>query len=136
MLNYIRKIIIISGSGNTGKTTSIKASMKKLSVYNNHGYDCLIAAHAFNKGQFFATGFATGGDSEEVINENINYFKNISMEIDILVMACKSRGRSKDRLLEFVEEYKLEPFIIETHSNENYKEAAEQTSNRVVREFY
>ena len=139
MLDYLRKIIIIQGVGDSGKTTSIKKAMQKLAIFEAAGgelADDLIATHAYCKGRFFSSGFASGGDSDKVVRANIKFFKNLPLQLDIVVLACKSYGGSTEAALKFAKSHKIEPVIIETTKSEDFDKSADTVSDAIVRQFY
>jgi hypothetical protein len=138
MIKRLRKIIVVSGISNSGKTTTIKLAMQKLGIYVDTSLkgDILFAGYANSGGGYFSCGIATAGDTDKDVKHNIKYFENVELPIGIIIIACKSRGRSQKAAKEFVNKHELVPDTLTTISNADpskYADLAEELSDKICK---
>lgn len=90
-------IIIVSGPGNTGKTSSIRQAMALLGVHLSLGdrKDVLLCAHLHLHGVGYNVGFSSAGDTGEAVRGAIAYFLGLNVRLDYIVFASRSRGDSR-----------------------------------------
>lgn len=127
----VPKIIIVSGVSNTGKSTSIKAAM------NNRGAhvggpvgDVLICAHLHISGTGHTIGFASGGDTAHVVNNNIAFLQPLSP--DFMVFACRSYGAGLNALNAFAARLGVTPIMIQTKHSPNPASAIALTVGTIL----
>ena len=114
----VPKIIIVSGVGNTGKSTSIKTAMNNLGVYvGRPSGDVLLSAHLHISGRGYSVGFASGGDSPGIVTDNINFFRPLGL--DCMVFACRSYGAGLAALNAFAATLGVSPIMILTAPSPN-----------------
>ena len=92
------KIIVIVGTGDSGKTTSIKKLYEKLGGTISQdtkdvGNDSAILEYNGKK-----IGFASMGDFKEVFRINIEIL--LKRGCDVIIVACRSKGATQDVILE------------------------------------
>lgn len=92
------KIIVIVGTGDSGKTTSIKKLYDKLGGTISQdtkdvGNDSAILEYNGKK-----IGFASMGDFKEVFRINIEIL--LKRGCDVIIVACRSKGATQDVILE------------------------------------
>ena len=98
------QIIIVSGPGNTGKTSSIRQAMTLLGIHlPSTPKDVLVCAHLHLHGVGYSVGFASEGDTGEAVERAINYFLGLEVRLDYLVFASRSRGNSRQTAEAFAE---------------------------------
>lgn len=109
-------IIIVSGPGNTGKTSSIRQAMTLLGVHLPATYrkDVLLCAHLHLHGVGYNVGFASEGDTGEAVQRGINYFLDLNVRLDYLVFASRSRGNSRQTAEAFADRLGVQPQIVFT----------------------
>ena len=131
--DFMPKIIIVSGPGNTGKTSSIKQAMNALGVYVStprQSTDILLSAHLHLNGSGYNVGFASGGDTAPIVQANINFFSNLNL--DHMVFACRSRGAGLALLTTYAQSLGVQPIIIRTARSQNPTAAIAQTVQAIV----
>ena len=138
MIKRLRKIIVVSGISNSGKTTAIKLAMQKLGIYVDTSLkgDILFAGYANSGGGYYSCGIATGGDEDKAVEHNIKYFENVELPIGIIIMARKSRGSSLKAAEEFAKNHELVPHFLKTTSTADpskYADHAEMLSNEICK---
>ncbi len=99
-----KKAIVLYGNGCTGKTTTLKLLIDKLKSVSNlikekqfynrkHEETDKWAVFDYN-GKSIAV--VTGGDSKSAIEWYLNDIENLGIDIDIYILACRSKGQSVD----------------------------------------
>ena len=116
MIERLRRIIVISGIGNSGKTSAIKNAAKKLGVHIDVApkSDIRFAGTGNATGVNFFVGIGSGGDTEETVKENVRYFRNVDLDIGVIVLACKSQGDTLIEVNNFSQSLGIQPIIIRT----------------------
>ena len=134
MIDYLRKLIIVSSVSDTGKTSSIKRAAQKLSIFEGYGTtEIRFAGLAYHRGRHFTVGLATQGDDPNAIENAVEFFNSVDLQIDVIIMACKSRGVSTDAAKEFARTSEIEPIWISTDWNEDISVNVEKTSDLILR---
>ena len=90
------KIIVVSGVGNSGKSSSIRKFRENLGVFLNSHIDPPIVLPINIKNKNIIIGIASGGDTAAVVTNAFNFFNG--KNCDVIVCACKSSGESKDQV--------------------------------------
>ena len=109
----MKKMIIVSGQGNTGKTSAIKGAISVFcNVLAKPTGDITIITPIRKSGAVHHVGFASGGDTEEIVRSNIDFFEK--HDWDCLVFACKSRGATLVLLKKFAGTKGISPIYINT----------------------
>ena len=107
------KIIIVQGVSKSFKTTGIVDAMNKLGIHvGKGGRDVLVSARIQVDGHECIVGFASGGDSEAIIRENIEFFRRINIAQSHIVFACRSRGVGIEILRAYAVELDAEVVVI------------------------
>ena len=137
MLTYLRKIIVVASVSNTGKTSSIIRAAEKLMMFDgSKSKERMIAGIAYHRGRHFTIGMTTEGDFAESIQNAENFFSNVPLELDLIVIACKSRGASYDAAEKFVLNRGIETAWISTDWNDDIEINIEKTSDLILREIF
>jgi hypothetical protein len=109
------KIIIVQGISNSGKTTAIKEAMNLSGVRVGMGpNDVLLGAHLHIQGAGYSVGFASGGDSPEIVQRNIDFFKPLNLSH--MIFACRSRGGGISKLRAYAASVGVTPIIVSAPS--------------------
>lgn len=103
------KVIIVCGIGNTGKTSSIRETMRLCNIYVNNIADITMSAIIPHNGGITNVGFATGGDSGYIVNQNIAFFQSLPSLPDTMVFSCRSRGQSLQAIQNFCQTLGVAP---------------------------
>lgn len=112
----IPKIIIVQGISSSGKTTAIKEAMNISGVHVGMGpNDVLLSAHLHIQGAGCLVGFASDGDSPEIVQRNIDFFKPLNLSH--MIFACRSRGGGISKLLAYAASVGVTPTIINAPSS-------------------
>ena len=107
------KIIMVSGTGNTGKTSAIKGVISQFcNCLPKPIGDITIITPIKKKAVFYHVGFASGGDRADIIQDNIDFFEQ--HQWDCLVFACKSYGATLNLLNQFAATKGITPIYIPT----------------------
>ncbi len=117
MLNNVARVVIVSGVGNTGKTTAIKQALEKLFLVINPKFpsrDYVLIGKVLVDHVPVLCGIASGGDTPEIVEDNIRAFRNSAMDLRVVVLACKSRGGSRQVAEKFVQTLAVVPKQITT----------------------
>jgi hypothetical protein len=117
MLEGVQKLIVVTGTGNTGKTSSIKQALEKLHIIINPDYpsrDVVFIGRVLVDGREMFCGFASGGDSAEIVEGNLRAFSETGLALQAIILACKSYGGSRDAIENFAELSGLSPYWIST----------------------
>ena len=121
------KIIIVSGQGNTGKTSAIRRTISLCckGLWKATG-DITLIAPVRKKGVVHHIGFASGGDTKAIVQSNIDFFEKHKW--DCLIFASKSRGATLALLNKFAAAKGIHPIYIATirqppHSTNAYCDA-------------
>jgi D-arabinose 5-phosphate isomerase GutQ len=129
----MKKVIVVRGISNSGKTTSIKAALDliksnpstEVNLLKN-GKD-LIVVISING---VIVVIASAGDTEEILEALLEAIKNIKW--DVLVCATKSRGRTVSFIKEFAKNYSC-IWIDKVWSSEDRQTANEATALEILR---
>jgi hypothetical protein len=109
------KIIIVQGISNTGKTTAIKRAMNMSGVHVGMGpNDVLLSAHLYIQAAGYSVGFASGGDSPEIVQRNVDFFSPLNLSH--MIFACRTRGGGINILLAYAASVGVTPTIISAPS--------------------
>ena len=111
----LKKIIALYASSDAGKTTTLNILIDILRIVSDSytiskEYDA-YATFEFNNETICV---CTGGDSKDVITNNINYFK--SEKCTIAVSATRTKGDGKELYDNFATQQKLK--VIKVHKDE------------------
>ena len=90
----MKKIIALYGSGGKGKTKTLNLLIKLLSGLERHGDGQVLISHRDKD-----VAITTGGDTKEVVEENIDFF--VKQAADILVTATRTKGDTKKVLKQY-----------------------------------
>lgn len=82
-----KKLIILSGSSNSGKSETLKFLVTKLGGKLTANYDDRYIC----KNSTSTIAICTGGDDGNAINENINFFST-NMNCDVYISPARSKG--------------------------------------------
>jgi len=131
------KTICLFGIGNSGKTTTLRLLANKLhSSSDTKDFDGNIP----EKGDFkvcfkykgIKVGIASGGDTAEVVKNNIEFF--LSKKCKILIIAARSKGDSHTIIYDYCDEHELlwlrQRDIWLEKANELNKQSLYKTSNK------
>jgi hypothetical protein len=139
MLTNLKKIIVVSGVGNTGKTSAIKMAMEKLSIVvnpNSPKSDVVFIGRVYDDGGLVFCGIASGGDTEEIVTENLECFHKSTMDLSSIVIASKSYGKTITAIEAFAERFDFLPDWLSTQwveSTEQRLREAERISDEIIR---
>ena len=89
----MKKIIALYGSGGKGKTKTLNLLIKLLSGLERQGDGQVLISYRDKD-----VAITTGGDTKEVVEENIDFF--VKQTADILVTATRTKGGPQDALKE------------------------------------
>lgn len=111
----VKKIIALYATSDAGKTTTLNILIDMLRIVSDSykiskEYDA-CATFEFNSETICV---CTGGDSKDVITNNINYFK--SEKCTIAVSATRTKGDGKELYDNFATQQKLK--VIKVHKDE------------------
>lgn len=111
----VKKIIALYATSDAGKTTTLNILIDILRIVSDSytiskEYDA-YATFEFNNETICV---CTGGDSKDVITNNINYFK--SEKCTIAVSATRTKGDGKELYDNFATQQKLK--VIKVHKDE------------------
>ena len=91
-----KKIILVSGVGNSGKSSAIRLYLEMEGVFHLRRGDVTIVFPLRRKRLLM--GLASGGDNINIINRNFRFFD--SHPCDVIVCASKSFGATRARVRE------------------------------------
>ena len=99
----MKKLIILSGSSNSGKSDTLKYLVTKLGGTLTNNYD---DKYICNKGKLKIC-ICTAGDSASITNDNINFF-NQHKNCDVFISAAKSSGATVNLLVDWANANKID----------------------------
>lgn len=98
----MKKLIILSGSSNSGKSETLKYLVTKLGGTLTTNYD---DKYICNKGKLKIL-ICTAGDYEETIEDNKNFF-NQNIDYDIFISASRSYGSTLNNLKKWADDNRI-----------------------------
>ncbi|MCZ7484504.1 hypothetical protein [Rhizobium rhizogenes] len=108
-------VIIVTGPGNTSKTTSIKLAMGMIGINMLNVGDITLDMPIYNKAGSINTGgigFATGGDNAAILAANVRFFTGKAL--DCVVLACRSYGATLSAAQAYAASLGVTPVLIST----------------------
>jgi GTPase SAR1 family protein len=85
------RIIVITGPGSSGKTTSIRQFLEVRKIrYTKKKGDVTIVVRVQKRNTTLAVGVASGGDTPAIFANNFNFL--LPRTCDVIVCASKSKG--------------------------------------------
>lgn len=100
------KLIILSGSGNSGKSEALINLANKIGILSSQKYPFPKDFQAICKKGNKTVAICTAGDSEDITNENINYFNNnIS---DVYISPARTKGATVATLEKWANSNKID----------------------------
>ncbi len=99
----MKKLIILSGSSNSGKSDTLKYLVTKLGGTLTTNYD---DKYTCNKGKLKLC-ICTAGDSASITNDNINFF-NQHKNCDVFISAARSSGATVNLLVDWANANKID----------------------------
>ena len=95
----MRKVILVSGTFNTGKTSSIRRFLENRGIFHDKRGD-ITAVIPIKKGKrTVALGVGSGGDNLQVVTRNTLFFDEHGW--DVVVCASKSDGATRKHIMDF-----------------------------------
>lgn len=102
-----KKLIILSGSDNSGKSETLKCLVKKLGGKLTANYD---DRYICKKGTS-SIAICTGGDDDYAINENKNFFSK-NTNCDVYISAARTKGATIKNLSDWANSNKIDRIIV------------------------
>lgn len=99
----MKKLIILSGSSNCGKSETLKLLVRKLGGKLTQKYD---DRYVCNKGKL-KVAICTPGDNEYIANLNISFF-NQNKKCDVFISAARSSGATVNLLVDWANANKID----------------------------
>lgn len=122
----MRKIIVVAGTANTGKTKSIRRFLEDLGVFHKKRKgDLVLVIPPLPSGKKRVLGVATGGDNINVVRNSLKFIDK--HEWGAIVCASKGRGVTLNYVQAFAKANKAKPIIINTQKVQVGAIAAEIT---------
>lgn len=116
----MKKIIALYGSGGKGKTKTLNLLIKLLSGLERQGDGQVLISYRDKD-----VAITTGGDTKEVVEENIDFF--VKQTADILVTATRTKGGPQDALKEHAKKIGTDVIWI----GKNYSDSLHEFINEV-----
>lgn len=133
-------IIAVSGTGNTGKTSTLKQLIEQLKNLDEHpkitekGKDELayLTIQIRNKSQNIV--ITTSGDNETEIQNNFKFCqeKNIAT-INTWIVACRTKGSSIKRVIDIAKKEQCTLFIYQKSSIKQYANYHDSEQSTMVK---
>lgn len=83
----MKKLIVLSGSSNSGKTETLNFLVSKFGGFSIPGKDGRYICKKNN----LTIAICTAGDYEQIINDNISFFDS-NFSCDVFISAARSKG--------------------------------------------
>jgi hypothetical protein len=106
------KVIVVAGTHNTGKTSSIRKFLETRRIVHRKRGDILLIFPTKKANQQLVIGATSGGDNLTVISANIHFLR--PRKCDVMVMASKSTGSTLGALTRFAKSMKASLILIPT----------------------
>lgn len=103
----MKRLIVLSGSSNVGKTETLNFLVKKLGGNPNFNQDGRYICKKSNS----KIAVCTAGDTEQIIDDNISFF-NSNFNCNIFISAAKARGITVDKLSGWADSKKVDYLYI------------------------
>lgn len=137
-------LIVLEGVSNSGKTTTLNKLIKLLenknkirlidkekkddNILSNENMNDIrcIFEYTLSNNTVLTIGIATGGDTEKIVSDNIEYFNKNNC--DIMINATKSKGKTVDYIHKFIKNNKnitFLPFYKATNKEEHDEKLAQ-----------
>jgi hypothetical protein len=126
----MKKIILVSGAGNSGKTTSIRMFLDENGIFRKRIGDTTAIVPIIVRKKPYVMGVATGGDSLPIVEKNFKFFTPRSC--DFVVCASKSEGATIEFIKQYAASNKIQLVTIKTMRD---KVKAAKDNARVVKEI-
>lgn len=109
----MRKIIVVAGTANTGKTQSIRKFLENLGVFHEKQFgDLVLVVPPLAAGNRRVLGVATGGDNLTVVRKSLAFIDRHRW--DAIVCASKSQGATLTYVQAFAKSHAAQLIIINT----------------------
>jgi hypothetical protein len=128
----MRKLIVVTGTANTGKTSSIRLFLANRGIHHAKRGDITAIIPITKKGRSLALAIGTGGDHLSVVKRNTDFFDEHGW--DVVVCASKSRGAAYDHVIDFAKSSRAKLIEIPTiHVNRNRTSANQDIAAQIER---
>lgn len=129
-------LIAVSGPANTGKSTGIKEAMSIIGVsFPKSGLakvgDITVVISSYVKSDTViqkAIGFASGGDHVDIVRDNITFFSSQPMQLDCIVLACRSYGATRVEIEQYAAGLGVNPIVIKS----TYPPKSQNIANQIL----
>ena len=106
------KVILVAGSYNTGKTSSIRKFVENRRIHHHKRGDISLIFPVLKTKRRLIVGVASGGDNVSVVNKNIAFLG--PRLCDVIVLASKSNGGTQRRVVQFARRLRAKLITIPT----------------------
>jgi hypothetical protein len=109
----VAKIILVAGTGNTGKTKSIRLFLENLGIHHKKRIgDVVLLVPPLAAGKKRTLGIATGGDNRAVVSSSLTFIDQHHW--DVIVCASKSQGATFGYVRKFADDRNAKLVVIAT----------------------
>ena len=108
-----KRVILVCGPANTGKTESIRRFLESLGiVFPKRPSDITIVMQIQKDGILRNLGVTSAGEEPEVIKRNLQFLNGHPW--DVIICAAKSQGNTTDHVREFADSGRAELILVPT----------------------
>ncbi len=109
----MRKIVLVAGTANTGKTSSIRLFLENLGVFHEKQRgDLVLIVPPLAAGRKRVLGIATGGDTLTVVHNSLTFIDHHKW--DVIVCASKSKGVTFGYIQNFAKTHNAKLVVVNT----------------------
>lgn len=129
------KLIILSGSSNSGKSEALINLANKIGILSSQQYPFSVSGDfkAICKKGNKTVAICTAGDSDAITRENMDYFdNNIS---DVYISAARTKGATVDKLTKWANSKKIDYLFLTKSWAENANNAVYSQINDKFADF-